>query len=55
VAQHLPGKDQRTRANIRIIFVFGKHQCVGRNVALMELNKVFVEVSVCGIFYGYGC
>jgi len=55
VARHLPGEDQRTRANIRIIFVFGKHQCVGRNVALMELNKVFVEVSVYGIFHGYGC
>lgn len=29
-----------------LIFKFGKWQCLGRNVALMELNKVFVEVSL---------
>lgn len=28
-----------------LIFKYGKWQCLGRNVALMELNKVFVEVS----------
>lgn len=28
-----------------LVFKYGKWQCLGRNVALMELNKVFVEVS----------
>ena len=31
---------------LELIFAFGKYQCLGRNVALMELNKVFVEVSL---------
>jgi cytochrome P450 len=28
-----------------VIFNAGRYQCLGKNVALMELNKVFVEVS----------
>lgn len=28
-----------------LIFKYGKWQCLGKNVALIELNKVFVEVS----------
>lgn len=28
-----------------LVFKYGKWQCLGRSVALMELNKVFVEVS----------
>lgn len=28
-----------------LVFKYGKWQCLGRTVALMELNKVFVEVS----------
>lgn len=31
---------------LELIFAGGKWQCLGRNVALMELNKVFVEVSL---------
>ncbi|KDN67099.1 putative cytochrome P450 [Colletotrichum sublineola] len=30
---------------LELVFGYGKWQCLGRNVALMELNKVFVEVS----------
>lgn len=29
-----------------LVFKYGKWQCLGRSVALMELNKVFVEVSL---------
>jgi cytochrome P450 len=28
-----------------VVFNAGRYQCLGKNVALMELNKVFVEVS----------
>jgi cytochrome P450 len=28
-----------------LVWGYGKYQCLGRNVALLELNKVFVEVS----------
>jgi cytochrome P450 len=31
---------------LEIIFNVGRSQCLGKNVALMELNKVFVEVSL---------
>jgi hypothetical protein len=29
-----------------VVFNAGRYQCLGKNVALMELNKVFVEVSL---------
>ena len=29
-----------------VIFNAGRYQCLGKNIALMELNKVFVEVSL---------
>jgi len=32
-------------ARVGLVFGYGKWQCLGRDVALMELNKVFVEVS----------
>lgn len=31
---------------LELIFAQGRYQCLGKNVALMELNKVFVEVSL---------
>lgn len=31
---------------LELVFAGGKWQCLGSNVALMELNKVFVEVSM---------
>lgn len=31
-------------ACLQLIFSFGKYQCLGQNLAMMELNKVFVEV-----------
>jgi hypothetical protein len=29
-----------------LVFSYGKYACLGKNVAFMELNKVFVEVSL---------
>ncbi|EXF74123.1 hypothetical protein CFIO01_09500 [Colletotrichum fioriniae PJ7] len=31
-------------ATIELVFSYGRYQCLGRPVALMELNKVFVEL-----------
>jgi len=31
-------------ANLEFVFSYGRWQCLGRNVALIELNKVFVEL-----------
>lgn len=31
-------------ATLELVFGYGRWQCLGRNVALIELNKVFVEV-----------
>lgn len=32
-------------ATTDLVFGFGKFYCMGRNIALMELNKIFVEVG----------
>ena len=40
-----PEKIKEQELTLEIIFAFGRYQCLGRNVALMELHKVFVEVS----------
>lgn len=29
---------------MRLIFGFGKYSCFGKGVAMIELNKVFIEV-----------
>jgi len=31
--------------DVDIVFGYGKYLCLGRNVAFMELNKIFVQVS----------
>lgn len=33
-----------------LIFHYGKYQCLGKSVALMELNKIYVEVSTLLVF-----
>ncbi len=33
------------KATVEMVFKFGKWQCLGKNVAAMELNKIFVEVT----------
>lgn len=41
-----PARIKQEEETLELIFAQGKYQCLGKNVALMELNKVFVEVSV---------
>lgn len=40
--------DERRRremeSDLELVFSAGKYQCLGRNIAFIELNKVFVEV-----------
>jgi cytochrome P450 len=38
-------KIREQELNLEVIFNQGRYQCLGKNVALMELNKVFVEVG----------
>jgi cytochrome P450 len=33
-------------STVDLCFHYGKYQCLGKSVALMEFNKLFVEVSV---------
>ncbi|KAK0609885.1 pisatin demethylase [Bombardia bombarda] len=37
-------KLREMEATVELVFSHGKWQCLGRNVAMMELNKVFVEL-----------
>ena len=42
------GSEQRTEMErtVELVFGFGRFMCAGKTVAFMELNKIFVEVSV---------
>jgi cytochrome P450 len=40
------------QAAVDLVFGFGKYQCLGKQIALTELNKVFVEVSMCFSYKG---
>ena len=40
-----PEKLREMEGTVELVFGYGRWQCLGRNVAFMELNKVFVEVS----------
>ncbi|KAH3950795.1 hypothetical protein HBI56_205410 [Parastagonospora nodorum] len=39
-----PEKFDHMAGTVDLIFHYGKYQCLGRNVALMEFNKIFVEL-----------
>lgn len=40
-----PEKIREREATLELIFSYGRWQCLGKNIALIELNKVYVEVS----------
>jgi len=40
-----PEKLREMDGTVELVFGYGRWQCLGRNVAFIELNKVFVEVS----------
>lgn len=42
---------QAMERNMELIFGYGRFQCLGKTVAFVELNKVFVEV--CYLFYSF--
>lgn len=44
----LSGDVEGMNATLDLIFHYGKYQCLGKPVALMEFNKIFVEVSALG-------
>jgi hypothetical protein len=37
-------REKRMRSTVDLVFASGKYTCPGRPVAMMELNKIFVEV-----------
>ncbi|CZR62527.1 related to pisatin demethylase (cytochrome P450) [Phialocephala subalpina] len=39
-----PEQLRKMEANLNLVFSWGKWQCLGKNVAMTELNKVFVEL-----------
>jgi cytochrome P450 len=39
-----PEKFAHMASTVDLIFHYGKYQCLGKSVALMEFNKIFVEV-----------
>jgi hypothetical protein len=41
-----PDQHKAMTAQWELVFKYGKWQCLGKTVALLELNKVFVEVSL---------
>ncbi|KAF4976804.1 hypothetical protein FZEAL_6585 [Fusarium zealandicum] len=41
-----PDKIREMESALELIFSYGRWQCLGRPVALMELNKIFVEVGL---------
>jgi cytochrome P450 len=39
-----PEKLKEMESTLELVFSYGKYQCLGKNLAMMELNKIFVEV-----------
>jgi cytochrome P450 len=41
-----PEKLKEMESTLDLVFGYGRYQCLGKNLAMMELNKIFVEVSL---------
>jgi cytochrome P450 len=41
-----PEKFKEMDSTLDLVFGYGRYQCLGKNLAFMELNKIFVEVSL---------
>lgn len=39
-----PDDTRKMEANVDLVFGYGKWHCLGKNVALMQLNKIFVQL-----------
>ena len=48
-------REKKMRSTVDLVFASGKYTCPGRSVAMMELNKIFVEVSssACVVLLGH--
>ena len=40
-----PEEIRRKEIDVEMVFGYGKYQCLGKNVAYLELNKIYVEVN----------
>lgn len=45
-----PDKAVQMASTVDLVFHYGKWQCIGKSVALMEFNKIFVEVLIPPVF-----
>ena len=41
-----PEDIRKKEIDVEMVFGYGKYQCLGKNVAYLELNKIFVEVRL---------
>lgn len=39
-----PEKLKVMESHLELVFSYGKYKCLGKDIAMMELNKVFIEV-----------
>lgn len=44
--ENSPEKVKEMDYTLELVFGWGRYQCLGKNLAMMELNKIFVQVSI---------